>query len=384
MQNSKTLSRKYATTFDELSKSRPLSPIAGLGMVSSEQVATYLGVASRELLNAKARCKADLEALGVLSMNGRTVATQAPGIERVDNSTYRATLCNGQSIMIPAAPRVYYTAAGVARVKEELGIRAEQACAAAESDTAASATTFPVINIDGIECYEQDGVVFLKLETVARGLGFTRVADSGNEVVRWERVDGYLKDLGVPTCGHGGFIPENIFYRLAMKAKNEAAEKFQAKIADEVIPSIRRHGAYMTPATIEAVLTDPDFIIRLATQLKAEQTKNKALTTKIEADRPKVEFADRISGYQGTISMGDFAKLLSKNGVMIGRNKLYAWMRQEHILTQSNLPYQEYMNTGYFTVIEMFRNGYPCRAIRITGPGQLFLQRRFAETWQRA
>lgn len=105
-----------------------------------------------------------------------------------------------------------------------------------------------VISISGIDCYEKDGVAYLKLETVARGLGFTRIAESGNEVVRWERVDGYLRDLGVPTCGHDDFIPENIFYRLAMKAKNEAAEAFQAKIADEVIPSIRKTGGYGTPA----------------------------------------------------------------------------------------------------------------------------------------
>lgn len=101
-----------------------------------------------------------------------------------------------------------------------------------------------VINISGIDCYERNGTAYLKLDTVARGLGFTRIAESGNEVVRWERVDGYLRDLGVPTCGHGDFIPENIFYRLAMKAKNEAAESFQAKIADEVIPAIRKTGGY--------------------------------------------------------------------------------------------------------------------------------------------
>lgn len=108
-----------------------------------------------------------------------------------------------------------------------------------------------VINVCGVECFEKEGTAYLKLETVARGLGFTRVAASGNEVIRWERVDGYLKELGVPTCGHEDFIPENIFYRLAMKAKNEVAEKFQAKVADEIIPSIRKTGGYgfkpMTP-----------------------------------------------------------------------------------------------------------------------------------------
>ena len=101
-----------------------------------------------------------------------------------------------------------------------------------------------ILNIDGIECYEEDGTAYLKLETVARGLGFTTVATSGNEVVRWSRVEGYLLDLGFRGFDRDGFIPENIFYRLPMKAKNEVADKFQAKVADEIIPSIRKTGGY--------------------------------------------------------------------------------------------------------------------------------------------
>lgn len=120
-----------------------------------------------------------------------------------------------------------------------------------------------IVTIQGIECYEVEGTAWLKLETVARGLGFTRTAESGNEVVRWDRVEKYLTELGVPTCGHDDFIPENVFYRLAMKARNETAEQFQALIADEIIPAIRKHGAYVAPnaqpqgieaATLQAVL----------------------------------------------------------------------------------------------------------------------------------
>lgn len=106
-----------------------------------------------------------------------------------------------------------------------------------------------ILNISGVECYEVDGTAYLKLETVARGLGFTEVAASGNECVRWRTVKKYLADLGVATCCDGGelpkYIPENVFYRLAMKAKNEVAEAFQTKIADEVIPAIRKTGSYI-------------------------------------------------------------------------------------------------------------------------------------------
>ena len=101
----------------------------------------------------------------------------------------------------------------------------------------------PVL-ISGVLCYERDGTAYLKLEDVARGLGFTDVK-SGIEYVRWPRVDKYLADLGFATCGERpDYIPENIFYRLAMKAKNETAEKFQTLVADEIIPSIRKTGSY--------------------------------------------------------------------------------------------------------------------------------------------
>lgn len=135
------------------------------------------------------------------------------------------------------------------------------------------------INIDGIEYYEKDGIVYLKLEAVARGLGFTKTDVKFSETcfrkeyvrVDWPRVEKYLAEIGFPNkWGKDDFIPENLFYRLAMKAKNETAERFQAKIADEVVPSIRKHGAYMTSATIDRMIASPEFGIKLLTELKAE------------------------------------------------------------------------------------------------------------------
>lgn len=106
---------------------------------------------------------------------------------------------------------------------------------------------FKPVLISGVSCYEQDGTAYLKLDDVARGLGFTD-SKNGVEYVRWARVDKYLAEFGFATCGERPeFIPENIFYRLAMKAKNETAEKFQALVADEIIPSIRKTGSYTMP-----------------------------------------------------------------------------------------------------------------------------------------
>lgn len=238
-----------------------------------------------------------------------------------------------------------------------------------------------IMNISGIDCYEKEGTAFLKLETVARGLGFTQIAASGNEVVRWERVRKYLAELGVPTCGDDGFIPENIFYRLAMKAKNEVAEKFQAKIADEVIPAIRKHGAYMTPETIEKALTDPDTIIQLATTLKEERAARLALEGKVEADKPKVLFADAVAASHTSILVGDLAKLLRQNGVDIGQNRLFRFLREKSYLCgkgeRYNLPTQRSMDAGWFEIKET-TIGNPdgsvriTRTVKVTGKGQQY------------
>ena len=110
-----------------------------------------------------------------------------------------------------------------------------------------------LVCISGVRGYEEDGVAYLHIEDSARGLGFTTTTEKGGVEytnVRWSRVEECLQDLNfLPQVAENGnphdyYIPENIFYRLCMKAKNEVAEKFQAKVADEIIPSIRKTGGY--------------------------------------------------------------------------------------------------------------------------------------------
>ena len=239
-----------------------------------------------------------------------------------------------------------------------------------------------IMNISGIECFEKNGVAYLKLETVARGLGFTQIAKSGNEVVRWERVHKYLEELSVPTCGDDGFIPENVFYRLAMKAKNEAAETFQAKIADEVIPSLRKHGAYMTPDKLEEVLLKPDTLIQLAQNLKAEQEKRRALEVKMEEQKPKVLFAESVEVAKTSILIGELAKLLKQNGINIGQNRLFEWLRNNGYLIKRqgsdyNMPTQRAMEMGLFeiketTITHSDGHIHVSKTPKVTGKGQVY------------
>lgn len=102
-----------------------------------------------------------------------------------------------------------------------------------------------LIIISGVRGFiDETGTAQLNLEDVARGLGFTQ-EKNGTEYVRWETLSGYLSDFKYSQqVGKETFIPENIFYRLAMKAKNETAEKFQSIVADEILPAIRKTGTY--------------------------------------------------------------------------------------------------------------------------------------------
>lgn len=244
-----------------------------------------------------------------------------------------------------------------------------------------------IMTVSGIPCYEKNGTAYLNLEAVARGLGFTYVAASGNEVVRWKRVEGYLKELGVATCGYDEYIPESVFYRLAMKAKNEVAEAFQAKIAEEVIPSIRKHGAYMTPETLEAAILNPDYLIKVATALKQETEKRKALESKVQADAPKVLFADSVAASGSTVLVGELAKIMRQNGVDMGERRLFRWMRDNGYLikrngTDYNMPTQSSMEQGLFRIKETVINhsdGHTSvsKTPKVTGKGQTFFLNKF-------
>jgi prophage antirepressor-like protein len=153
----------------------------------------------------------------------------------------------------------------------------------------------------GVRGYEQDGVAFLHIEDVARGLGFTTTTEKGGVEytnVRWSRVEECLQDLNfLPQVAESGnphdyYVPENIFYRLCMKARNEVAEAFQAKVADEIIPSIRKTGGYsMTPTDYVAALR------ALADEVGAKQNAQRALEAEIVAHEADMKEARRTKAH---------------------------------------------------------------------------------------
>nr|DAG59997.1 MAG TPA: KilAC domain protein [Caudoviricetes sp.] len=244
----------------------------------------------------------------------------------------------------------------------------------------------PVL-ISGVSCYEQDGTVYLKLDDVARGLGFTQTQNkNGTEYtsIRWETIYRYLEKFGFPNkLGKDNYIPENVFYRLAMKANNPVAEKFQALVADEIIPSIRKTGGYIAG---QESMSDSEL---MAKALLVAKRQIDAKTAQIEEMTPKAVFADAVAASKTSILIGELAKILRQNGVEdMGQQRLFEWMRNNGFLirrkaTDRNMPTQRAIEQGLMEVKETticHSDGHTSisKTPKVTGKGQVYFVNRLA------
>ena len=181
-------------------------------------------------------------------------------------------------------------------------------------------------------------------------------------------------------------INEAGVYDLIFDSQLPKAHEFKHWVTSEVLPTIRKHGAYMTPQTIEKALLNPDTIINLATQLKREQEQRKQLQAENEQMKPKALFADAVSTSNSSILIGQLAKILRQNGVNIGQNRLFAWMRKNGYLgtrgSNRNVPTQRSMELGLFKTKETVINhsdGHTTVNIttKVTGKGQQYFINKF-------
>lgn len=181
-------------------------------------------------------------------------------------------------------------------------------------------------------------------------------------------------------------VNEAGLYSLIFKSRKKEAKEFKRWVTHEVLPAIRKHGAYMTPAKIEEVLLNPDTIIQLATNLKLEQEKNRTLTAKIEADKPKTIFADAVATSKSCILIGELAKILTQNGYPTGQKRLFAQLRNDGYLHKSgtarNMPLVKYVQQGLFEVKETavtHSDGHVTisKTTKVTGKGQQYFINKF-------
>lgn len=233
------------------------------------------------------------------------------------------------------------------------------------------------------------------LENVAWSLGYTRKS-KGIDYLRHDRITAIIEKLDIATVDRDGqlFIDESALYDFIFEAGTAGARNFRKWITSEVIPSIRKHGAYATPKTIENIISNPDFGIQLLQKLKdesekrliAEQERNEVknqhslVLAQQKTDQPYATFGKVVSGSDASINIGAFAKLMyDQHGIKLGRNKMFDWLRNNNYLIKTgrerNNPKQQYIEQGLFettaTLVSRSIGDVESLTTLITGKGQV-------------
>lgn len=227
----------------------------------------------------------------------------------------------------------------------------------------------------------KDGEPWFIASDVCESLGLSNPTVSVNRLDADER-----SKFNLGRQGEVNTVNEYGLYNLVLGSRKPEAKAFKRWITHEVIPMIRKHGGYLTPDKVEEILTNPDSIIRLATQLKEERAKREAAEKVIEEQRPKALFADAVSASKTSILIGALAKLIRQNGADVGQKRLFEWLRKKGYLIKSgndkNMPTQRSMERGLFEVKEgSYVDGDGVnritRTTKVTGKGQLYFVNKF-------
>ncbi|MDA2214050.1 phage antirepressor [Bacillus cereus] len=198
----------------------------------------------------------------------------------------------------------------------------------------------------------KEGKEFFPATDVAKALGYSNPHKAIKDHCKPEGVNEAL----VPTNSgvqNKKFINEPNLYRLIVKSKLPQAEQFEKWVFEEVLPSIRKHGAYMTDQVLEQAVTNPDFAIGLLTKLKEEKEKLAAAQQQIVQQKPLVVFAEACMQSEQTLKVSEVAKLATKQGVKIGQRQLFAKLREwELMFKRSTEPTQPAVERGYFEIAQ--------------------------------
>lgn len=221
-----------------------------------------------------------------------------------------------------------------------------------------------------------------------------KALDLSNPTVAVSRLDDDERTkFNLGRQGLTNVVNEYGMYSLIMASRKEEAKKFKRWVTHDVLPTIRKHGAYMSEEVIEKTLSDPDYLIRLATNLKEERAKRMLAEAEVTRNKPKVLFADTVAASQNSCLVGELAKLISQEAirsgradVKIGQNKLFAWLRNEGYLCKSgerkNQPRQQYIDQGLFEIKKgsyVDSNGALINTStpKVTGKGQIYFVNKF-------
>lgn len=228
--------------------------------------------------------------------------------------------------------------------------------------------------------FDSKGEVFFVGNDVAKLLGYSNYRNAViNHVDTEDKQRTQIEDAG--QSREMTIINESGLYSLILSSKLPTAKQFKRWVTSEVLPNIRKHGTHMTSETIEKVLADPDTIIQIATQLKEERAKRMQAEVVIEQQKPQVLFAKAVETSETSILVGQLAKLLTQNGVNIGQNRLFSWLRENGYLGKKgahyNEPTQYAVERGWFEVVERTMQNPDgsvriTRTTKVTGKGQVY------------
>ena len=235
-----------------------------------------------------------------------------------------------------------------------------------------------------VRTIEENGAVMFCGSDVAKALGYSNPRDAISRHCRGVVKRDTPTESGMQEMS---FIPESDLYRLVFGSKLPTAERFTDWVTEEILPTIRKHGAYMTPDTLDRMISSPEFGIKLLTALQAEREQRVRLENKVTADAPKVLFADAVSASHASILVGELAKLLRQNGKEIGQNRLFRWLRENGYLIKRtgsdfNMPTQRSMELGLFSIKETaitHADGTVTvsKTVKVTGKGQQYFVEKF-------
>ena len=182
------------------------------------------------------------------------------------------------------------------------------------------------------------------------------------------------------------FVNEDGLYDVILDSRKPEAKQFRKWITSEVLPTIRKYGAYMTDNIIEKTLSDPDYLIQLATTLKQERQQRIEAERKVAAAQPAVTFTQAVSGSASSCLIGELAKLINQNGYPIGERRLFKWLRENGYLgtkgERYNIPNQRYIEMGLFELKKGTRSGnngvmHTTITSKVTGKGQVYFVNKF-------
>lgn len=231
----------------------------------------------------------------------------------------------------------------------------------------------------------KDGEIWWVLKDICEILGIENSRNVTSRLENDEKATVHITDIS-----HNGtkqnrmitVINEYGLYNVILLSRKPEAKKFQHWATHEVFPHIRRHGAYITTSKLEEFMNDPDTFIKLLSILKEERLAKEKLQNQIEIDRPKILFADAVSASEGTVLIGELAKILRGNGIQIGQNRLYEKLRQDGFLirrdgSDHNMPTQKSMDLGLFKIKEtsiVHSDGHitVSKTTKVTGRGQQY------------